>query len=341
MFKKSLFLATVLTSFAWGDAPQMPSKDATLSARTCIDSSGFYVTGDFIYWLGRTEELFFVGDISRFEVDANGNILSRGKGEEVNFQYDPGFKLGVGGNLPFDGWDLYLNWTHLHNHPSTSLSSPTPRFFPLFGSEDAGELVVGTHAKGSWDVMFNSLDLDWGRLLYLSRTLYLRPSFGVKAAWLNQEIRFSLQNNEGISSGNVVPNMSLKANNDYWGVGPYFALNGVWNWGWGFGLYGQISGALLWGQFKQDLALLTILNTQNGTTLDTATTSRSHRVRPTLQMFAGLDWRSCVYRGWLALNFRAGWEVQYYWSQLLNAFGGIQESDLSFEGLTITGRIEF
>lgn len=68
---------------------------------------------------------------------------------------------------------------------------------------------------------------------------------------------------------------------------------------------------------------------------------KTHRVRPTMQTFVGLDWERCIIKKWLSLNFRIGYEVQYFWSQLINAIEDVEETDLSFEGLTFTGRIDF
>ncbi|WP_316355950.1 hypothetical protein [Candidatus Neptunichlamydia sp. REUL1] len=40
------------------------------------------------------------------------------------------------------------------------------------------------------------------------------------------------------------------------------------------------------------------------------------------------------------LQFRIGYETQFYWGQLLN-LRGLEESDLSVEGLTLMGHIDF
>lgn len=321
--------------------PTVPSKDATLTARICPDSSGIYFTGDFIWWRARGEELFFAAKVSDFQIDANGNGFIKAKDKEVSYEFDPGWKLGIGGNLPWDGWDIYLNWTHFHNHPTNTLSSSTPDIIALFGGGNPGaELAVGSRAKGSWNVMFNAIDFNWGRLLYFSHSLTVRPSFGGKVVWIHQRLGFKVEDLVGQVSQTPFPNNTLQATNKYWGIGPYFGIRGLWNWAWGFGLYGEIGGALFWGEFDQNLKLTTV-NTNNGTTVTSESETNTHRVRPSLQMFVGLDWRSCVYNDWLALNFRAGWEVQYYWSQFANPFGGIEESDFSLEGLTVTGRIDF
>ena len=319
--------------------PVMPDKEATLSARTCLDSNGIYITSEFIWWRARGEELFFAAKVSDYQV-SGADASVKVKDEEIDYQYDPGWKVGVGGNLPWDGWDLYANWTHLHNHPTKTLSSSPADIIPGFVTTGGVELAVGSRAKGSWNLMFNSIDFDWGRLLYLSDSLYIRPSFGVKAAWIHQRLGFKIEDVVSITTRTPQENVTLQAFNKYWGVGPYFAINGVWNWAWGFGLYGEISGALFWGQFKQKLKIQNI-DTGTGGTTNVESETSTHRVRPTLQMFVGLDWRSCVYDNWLSVNFRAGWEVQYFWSQFVNPFGGVEESDFTLEGLTVSGRVDF
>lgn len=339
--KPLMFLIIPFCAFSHEDQPPLPSKDATLSAQTCPGRDGAYIAGEFIWWRARGEELFFAQNITSFSIDPAGNIRVAVKDEEVDYEYAPGWKLGIGGNLPFDGWDIYAKWTHFHNHPVTTAHTSPARLSPLFGQGTPGqELLVGEKATGSWNVMFNAIDIDWGRMLYLSHSLYIRPSFGVKTAWIHQRLGFKIEDNSGIVSQNPFPNVFLQATNKYWGIGPYFAMSGVWNWAWGFGLYGELSGALFWGQFRQDLEVENV-NTLNGTTVNAQSNTKTHRVRPTLQMFIGLDWRSCVYKDWIALNFRAGWEVQYFWSQFVNPFGGIEESDFSLEGITASARIDF
>ena len=323
----------------------MPNKNVTPTARTCSELNGVYVTGEFIYWKARQEELVY-GALTDFDFDlTTGDPSLVAEPQEIDFQYDPGFKLGLGGDLPFDGWDLYLNWTRFHNRISSSLTSDENNIFAFFGGSIGdlpGPPFLGRSAKGSWNLMFNSLDFDWGRRFYLSKTLSIRPSFGGKAVWIHQKFNYSVQDTEGIIVNIPGNPETYKLKNDFWGIGPYFAFDGKWTFGWGFGLYGEISSALLWGKFEQKARIVRNLFVPfEAIDFVRRIDFEAHRVRPTAQAFIGFDWEWCFIPKWLSLNFRIGYETQYFWSQLVNPTEGLEESDLTFEGLTFMGRIDF
>lgn len=344
MVKKffTLFLLSCTSLAFTQDAPI--NKAITPSARTCTEMNGVYFTGDFIYWKAREDELAYAGTLnSQQSASGTDNAF---KIFEVDFQYDPGFKVGLGGNLPYDGWDLYLNWTHLHTHPTSSLTSDNRNIVAFFiGNLNSTDDFVGDKASGSWNLMFNMLDFDWGRRFFLSETLTMRPSFGGKVAWIHQKIRYKLVGVERRGVGTPLDNQFFHWNNDFWGIGPYLAMNVKWTFIWGFGIYGELSGALLWGEFKQRVKSLShqIDDQSNQViTVRDRVQHDTHRVRPTLKAFVGLDWERCIIPKWLSLNFRIGYETQYFWSQLVNHPG--QEpsgADLTFEGLTFTGRLDF
>ena len=333
--------------------PAISNKNVTPTARTCSDLDGVYVTGEFIYWKARQEELIYVA-FADLQVDflVTGNQKFDFKQQEAKFQFDPGFKLGVGWDLPFDGWDLYLNWTRFHNHPHSSLSSDTNNIIALFGGlfGSAGIPFLGRRAKANWDLRFNSLDFDWGRRFYLSETFSVRPSFGGKAVWIHQKFDFAVLDTEVLEGlpFTTPPGfpVTLKMKNDFWGIGPYFTFDGKWTFAWGVGLYGEISTALLWGKFEQEQKFTKNRLSQNQgqfivIELMNQINFEAYRVRPTIQSFIGLDWEWCFIPKWLSVNFRAGYETQYFWSQLVNPTEGVEEGDLTFEGFTFMGRIDF
>ena len=68
--------------------------------------------------------------------------------------------------------------------------------------------------------------------------------------------------------------------------------------------------------------------------------TETHRVRPTAQMFVGLDWEWCFIPNRLGAQIRAGYETQFFWGQILNV-RSVEESAFSLEGLTIMGRLDF
>lgn len=102
-------------------------------ARIDVRSSwDLYVTGRFLYWQAREENLE-IGLISRNDPEGisvtadtpfttfyvnNMNVANQ------RFTYRPGFKIGLGANLDNDNWDAYTEYTWFH-------SSTTGRVNPL------------------------------------------------------------------------------------------------------------------------------------------------------------------------------------------------------------------
>lgn len=324
--------------------PPFPNRPA----QTCEGMSRLYATGDFIYWKARQDET--ISGIAKIGLSqGDGTFSANFKLKDLNYQFSPGFKLGIGAKPPFDGWDLYLNWTHLHNHSKSTFTSSS---HDLVDIEQVGEqelIFVSNKAQNSYRLMFNSLDFTWGRRYFVSETWLVRPSFGVKTAWLHQTIRFDFKNMETfpfpeVESIEAFPEF-LESKNTYWGIGPYFSFEGKWMIAYGLGLYGQVSGAIFWGSFDQhafgETNALEIDNQDLILSLDYIDQrADAHRVRPTFQMFIGLDWERCLISNKLSAQLRAGYETQFFFAQLVN-IRDVEESNVSLEGLTLSARLDF
>lgn len=343
--KKIRLLLLAISSFAFGDAQQEQTQYP--SDKLCHGFSHLYVTGDFIYWKARQEEL---NSIATFSIELGTERVVDLKVHDIDFRYCPGFKLGLGGNLPFDGWDLYVNWTHLHNHTQSTRTSPNHDLVNVesLGQQEAS--FAANHARVSYDLMFNSIDFEWGRRYFVSDTWSIRPAFGGKTFWIHQTFRYNFENVQTIPLPNlgVLPGFPevFKAKNDFWGIGPYFSFEGKWVFGWGIGLLGKISGAVVWGSFDQTSnSVENELDTGGGgppsvTRSRVTQTASTHRIRPTAQMFIGVDWERCFIPNRLGMQLTAGYEVQYFWGQIYNV-RDLEETDLSLEGLTMRARLDF
>lgn len=345
MFKKfQFFIPILLLSSAMAAPPQeAPSpevnKAVTPSARTCPNLNGFFVTGEFIYWKARIDSLEFAADVHTTQVD--GQTHRSFRPIEVDHKFVPGFKIGVGGDLPFDGWDIYVNWTHFHTAPTVTKSTSQ---FAIFDLEDYASLPIfaGRRFKQSWNVMFNSIDFDWGRRFFLSETLSMRPSFGGKTAWIYQKIRATISDMQQTLTGEAVNPDIFRATIKNWGIGPYAALEGKWEIIWGLGLIGKASTALLWEDFDGE-SFQSSNEVQGQGTSENRVSLPFHvrRVRPTARLFIGLDWERCFIDNWLSVNLQLGYESQIFWSQIINVIEGTLESDFTLDGLTFMGRIDF
>lgn len=339
--KKAFFLLCFFlcnSIFAEGE-PRPPTS-------RCNGYTRLFLTGDFIYWKARQEELNSIANFSFVQEGVERDI--RVKAKDIDFKFSPGFKLGLGGSLPYDGWDLYLNWTHLHNNPVTTYKSASHDLVNIERLQ-GGAPFVTNDATVRFNLMLNVLDFDWGRRWSLSDAWSIRPSFGAKALWIHQKIGYKFENVQTIPIPNLGPIPGfpefIDATNNYWGIGPYFAFEGKWSFGWGIGILGKISGSIVWGEFKQKgRSDESELEFSGGNPTVSLThvhqEADAYRVRPTAQMFIGIDWERCLIPDRFSLQLRVGYETQYYWGQLLNV-RDIEESDLSLEGLTAMARIDF
>lgn len=327
--------------------PTMPPKDATRSARTCHDLNGVYVTADFIYWKARQDGMEYA---AVFDLNFPSNTFTQIQitAKELDFEYKPGFRVGLGGDLPWDGWDLYLNWTRLSFDISSTKTSNQADLFLIEGLF-VEPPFLGTRAKIEWDFTHNALDFEMGRRLFLSSSFTVRPSWGLKTVWIDETIKRRLNGVESINpNGPGLPGAPEFADFDFdiWGLGPLLSLHGKWNWAYGLGLVGQFSGAILWYDFDAKIHVQdNNIDTGGGAPVlaqtDVTLKYSTNRIRPWIQAFVGLDWEWCFIPKWLSVQLAVGYEVQYFWSMIVDPINSLDDLPISFEGLTFKARIDF
>src|SRR5690242_14578176 len=74
-----------------------------------------YVTADFLYWTARENGLAFAIVDHQHEINTPAK---KGHVKQIPTESHAGFKLGAGGHLPYDCWDLYARWTHWQQDPT-------------------------------------------------------------------------------------------------------------------------------------------------------------------------------------------------------------------------------
>lgn len=331
-----------LVAFANQEVPRMPPKNATRSARTCPDLNGVYVTGEFLYWEAKQDELEYAAAVDLNLSQTLAQIQF--KIFELDFKYKPAFRIGLGGDLPWNGWDIYLNWTHFDHDFFSSHTSNQTNLVLLAGNFEGFEFV-GSRASERWNLSFNSLDADWGRRFFLGSSWIVRPSFGLKTVWICQDVEKRLENVESFNpNGPGVPGDPefQKFHFDAWGIGPYGAFYGKWNWVYGLGVSGQVSGALLcYNVDGIGHAGNNRLQGQNVSFNDIRLKYSSDRIRPMAQAFIGLDWEWCFIPKWLSTQLAIGYEVQYYWPFIVDPIDSRDDVSLTFQGLTLKARLDF
>ena len=150
----------------------------------CLNDSGGYFVASFLYW--KTDEnLNLVYKISPLEGGTDKLTAKR-----VDFDYEPGFKIGMGYRINEQAWDLFVNWTwlrsypHLSEHSTASTAIISGLQSPLGGLD----FTNASSAKANGKFAFDSVDIELGKDFFIGKRVSLRPFAGIKTAWVNQNV---------------------------------------------------------------------------------------------------------------------------------------------------------
>jgi hypothetical protein len=279
-----------------------------------------YFTAEWLYWRTRQEGMEFATV------------------KKVDFDFQSGFRVGLGVHLPYDRWDIYINYTRFNPEDSDRTHGSIYPLY-LFQGTDT-HIVAVSEARAKWEIEFQNVDIEIGRPFYIAKTLVFRPFFGMKGAWIDQDahVRYA---------GGFIPagqTFRTHFENDFKGAGPLIGIESNWLIGADFSFFGNLAAALVVGHFD---------NEQVQHQLDGAKTvdlnSDFNLVSPTLQMIAGLAWDRNFNRERWHVGLSAGFETQYWWSQnQIEQFTDSdfpiyvrEKGDLAFYGLTLRGRFDF
>ncbi|MBI5273227.1 MAG: hypothetical protein HY861_04515 [Chlamydiia bacterium] len=321
------------------------------SARGCPGNNDLFVTADFLWWKAIEDDISLGFNQS---VDSSAAIGALGDLVRFHPKWEPGFELGLGWNVPCDGWDLFANWTWFRDKASVNVSSP--------GADSAGIGIqpfwarFPTGAAGTYNLLhahrtiqYNMFDVEMGRASFVSDTFMLRPFFGVTGGWINRT--FSSNASTAVSAG--AANQVYRSTSKYWGAGPRFGLDGQWRLGAGFRFFGDVVGSVLYGESYANQA-----NVTTGVGLVSQYNDPSiGKTVPHLQLATGLGWGRCFCADTMFFSLDLGWEVNQFWNvptviypdiaagTTANTNGSsnreMRSHNLSLSGLTIAARFDF
>lgn len=305
------------------------------SASPLFDGLGFFATADFLYWHLQEGSSDYSLPLSE--------QTPTGKVSHTHFNWEPGFRTGVGYNFEHDAWDWYLNFTWLHananntarRHKNNTLAPQ--KGFPLSFN--------ATKMRSHWHVHYYVLDLEVGRRFFVSKFLSFRPQFGLESAWISQRRRYQLRGD--FNRRNRIFGENIYGKNNFWGIGPRAGTESIWYFNSYFSLMGVLSGSLQWGEFDNHLKETALTSRRKMKRVDVD--GDSHKLVPNVQMALGLSWDSNINDDMNHLGIRLSYEFQYWWRQ--NQFLNEQQSsatnfeheskDLSLNGITLDVRFDF
>ena len=290
----------------------------TATARAEVDGQGWFFTADVLYWhakVGGTEYAYS-------DQDPVASLPISGRSKDIDFEWDWGFRVGLGYNFEHDGWDIGAQYTYFDSNGSDSTrAGQNSSIVPLRGSATITvtpgtgipDFIFCTSAKSQYDFDYQSLDLELGRAYFVSGKLSFRPHWGLKTAWLDQE---QIARYTGGTAGVTVLGLEgstvhVKDDCNFWGLGPRAGVNSKWHLGNGFSIIGNVAGALLFGFFDVDHKERWSNNIDHRIKLH----ANRHAFSPTVQMQLGLHYDRYVHNNKQHIGLGLGFEANYWWRQ--------------------------
>ncbi len=283
---------------------------------------------DLLVWDAREEGLEYA--VKNAGTQSNQELSSL----EPPTKFEPGFRLGLGGFLPYDSWTLGALYTF---YQTTRHSSESFDFNP-FGAPGPGMIAVWTYpsafsnnnngarfitAKNEWRLHSSFLDLDLGRPCKIATYFTLTPSFGIRAAWLHQryEVEYGQGNRIHFGAGDQVTVLSseIDMNSSSSNLGLLFGSAFRWEIGKHWDFLANLSAAFLASRFD-----VTRDETDLFQNLAGALQTQSIRLkneywsfRPQAQIALGFRFsdafRYCSHL--VRYHLKAAYETQMWWKQ--------------------------
>jgi hypothetical protein len=320
-----------------GDQGQKIAKSQMMSgfnAPSRVEVRGswdIYGTASFIYWqlVQDNMEVAFVDKLSNAKYLAN---QVRGKPSQMNFDYKPGFKVGLGMNLDLDYWDVYADYTMLHAKNHASTNSPTlPKggigpLFPTGGHPSVVPTNVYNGASENWRSNLDLVNLDLGRSYFVGTQLTFRPFFGMRGAFITQNTHYTYVNHSFISAIEPfeVPGVMNVFNRAHsWGVGPRVGLNTDWMLGLGIRFFGNANVDVLYTKYKvKNNATFIATTTVDGVAAEGdnfffKSISKAPTLRTHLDLELGLGWGSYFDSSNWHIDLSAAYGFQVFFDQAL------------------------
>jgi hypothetical protein len=266
----------------------------------------------------------------------------------MDFDYKPGFKVGMGGYFDHDNWDMHAEYTWFHNSQSTSEEAPSDitlgQILPMWGFPDS-MLTEYSSVSSDWDLKMDIAELDLGRSYYVGTKLTFRPNFGVRAAWIRQTADLEYAASAEFEAGPEVTDISEKSSS--WAVGAKTGLDTNWYIGSGFRVFGCGEADLLFTRYTT----LSFSEEHTDVTSNVNVKQKSlNTVKPHLDLELGFGWGTDLDCHKWYMDFALGYGFQVFFDQNMfrhfNDDAMIMNStspngNLYVQGLTATFKLDF
>lgn len=317
------------------------------------NGADLFVYGDLLYWKANEN------GIPLAVVNKQSSVnLTHSKVENLRGKWDVAFRVGLGYNIPHDGWDVSLSWLRYNSHGHQKhIHSKANRFiFPYLppAADPIADRNTCASAKGRWGVLLNQLDLDLGREFFVSKWLTLRPHAGLRTDWIEQRAKGEYHNFSALLP--LPSEVEAKYKDRWWGIGIESGLDTQWGLGSGWSIFANLAAAILYGEHTIKVKDEDEPAFDNGSASSLPNgvfvklRDKAWVAHPILDLQLGLRWDTLLANDHLHLGIQLGWENHVYFSQNQFPIFSVvfnlgkffaNQGDLSLEGWTLGVQLDF
>lgn len=304
-----------------------------------------YFDASFIYWQPMQDNM----DFAFVNATTTTATVLDGSVSTVSYSFKPGFKIGFGIDFDYDNWDLHAEYTWFHNSQNESVSAGT-------GEDIKGMWVVPASSAGTnsdynaasqdWKLHMDIADLDLGRWGYVGTKFTFRPSFGLRGAWIRQNVTVDYS-----QSTVTTAEATITGKSHSWAVGPKVEVDTNWVIGCGFRIYGNVESDLLYTRYTR-LSLNESTTSTAGAVTDQLFSSQRSvgtvRAHSSVEMGFGYGtYWDC--NNWYT-DLAVGYQFQAFFDQnmfrnfessTVRAHSFVPNGNLYTQGLNVTFRLDF
>lgn len=346
------------------------------------DCCGWFADIEFLYWkpcqAGVSYGAVYTARLNSPFVD-HFDVIGTIDGVQKypKFEWDAGFRVGLGYRLPCDCWEVVLRFTHFRTENCGNCISGQFDDVSDFSADcTQGQIFAPAYSTvvdfflptdfeiwkvcNDWKVHLNQLDLQFAREFFVGRCVTLRPFAGLRALFLEQRYNIDYLA-EGTAFTSDVEALDLKEyvkmKDDFKGTGLIAGLESTYGFGCGLAFYGSATGALVYGQF--DVVQRDEITFSSGASTGAASTFRFNQTKTDnhtcllagADLEFGLRWRQAVNCDRNAFTLKLGWEhhVLFDYNKyrslaspaLSNVVNNNPSGNLYFYGIVFAATIDF
>lgn len=263
-----------------------------------------FVDGELLYWKADVDGVAYATtSVVRPAAGGLGDVNTNFKTRTPHFQYDPGFRVGMGVESPFDLFDFYIEWTRFYTKGHDKARGTFVPVILVPGDKEIFDGIglikpmvsIPNKASAGCHIKENILDLQLARGIPVSRHFFMRPYFGIRGVWSAIDWDIKVKRNFVTPGIFDQDSTQLKVKNGFQAVGGLVGLEFDWKAPMGFGVNMRGAGSLLWGKANERTK-------QKYVFIPSGTDSRIHRnykainschaLKGLWELFVGVFWET-------------------------------------------------